>query len=161
MLSNADTKYTNKAQWGNSSNTLANLSLANGYAGAGIGLIETTAGAFRVGSNLKIYGATASGRVFQGNQFTKTLGIQGSMQVFGLGSLAAGAILDYQGTQIYKSQGANAEGAVHPGKAIVNTGLGTWATAVGGIVGLTGGIAYWGIDTFYPGGMACCDAKEF
>ena len=72
--------------------------------------------------------------------------------VLGGGTLIAGTMIDAIGVRNYYKYGANDTNAIHPGKAGLNLGVGAWsllnpATAIGGA-------AYYGIDTFYPGGWS-------
>ncbi|GLU54948.1 DUF6443 domain-containing protein [Dyadobacter frigoris] len=152
ILYNTDTKWSRTAQWGNKNDQLLQqLSTTNGFSGVGAGLLENYSGATRIGRT-GIYTLGSKGGLFYGNQFARTYGLAGIGKMLGNAGLIFGGILDFQGVQIYKTEGPNASGAVHPGKATLNTAVGIWGVTVGSAVGFTGGAVYFGIDTFYPGG---------
>lgn len=150
-LVNADTEWSAKAQWGED-DVPSRISSLNGYLGAIAGSVENSAGSIRVGTNFRIYGAGASGRVFLGNQYVWTMGVKSTAKAMGTFGFALGTGLDAYGALLYVKHGASQKGAVHPAKASANVAVGTWGLLVGGVPGLAVGTAYWGIDTFYPGG---------
>jgi RHS repeat-associated protein len=69
-------------------------------------------------------------------------GVLGKLSLFG------GVVMDGIGVRNYYKYGADSKNAVHPAKAIVNTGM--------GIIGLKlnplAAVIYSGVDAFYPGG---------
>jgi RHS repeat-associated protein len=123
----------------------------NGGIGVLAGVAENLAGDARIGSNWKIYTPTAKGGVFKGNQYVSTAKAAKVGKIAGYATLGIGTVIDLIGVRNYYKYGANDPNAVHPAKAGLNFGIGTWglinpATA-------TGAALYYGIDTFYPGGF--------
>jgi len=108
---------------------------------------ELFSGISRLGSNFKFYSETSSGRVFQGNQYVKTMGVSKIANLAGKVSLGVGVALDAFGVANYYDD-PNSTNSVHPGKAILNTGVGVF----GLYVNPPAGVLYFGIDSFHPGG---------
>jgi len=123
----------------------------NGTVGVGVSVVENTAGISRVGSNLKVYTATQTGRVFYGNQYVSTVGITKVAKILGPVGLAIGTGIDAVGVNNYYTNGEGTPNSVHPAKAGLNLGVGVWSLATGP-AGAVGGAFYFGIDAFYPGG---------
>lgn len=84
--------------------------------------LELFSGVTRVGSDFSIRTATASGRVFYGNQFVKTFSLSKAGGLLGQASAGAGVIMDGVGV-INHYQNPNSPNAVHPGKATLNTAM--------------------------------------
>jgi len=73
---------------------------------------------------------------------SKTAGILGKVSFFG------GVLMDGIGVMNYYTEGADSPNAVHPAKAIVNTGFGYMGLDLNPLAA----ILYFGVDNFYPGG---------
>ncbi|MCL9803987.1 RHS repeat-associated core domain-containing protein [Flavobacterium amniphilum] len=134
------------------SNPLGAYGFYNFNAGIGFTALEHGSGITRIGTNATFYTATASGRVFYGNQYVSTFGL--SKIGTGLGYLGAGAGLVFDGIGVYNYyQNPNDPNAVSPAKASLNTGMaayGLW----GGPGGLALSLGYGALEAFYPGGAA-------
>ena len=150
-----DNRFDINTQGGTSikaTNTLGALGYYNFNAGLGFTALEKGSGITRIGTNGTFYTATASGRVFYGNQYVSTFGL--SKIGTGLGYLGAGAGLVFDGIGVYNYyQNPNDPSAVSPAKASLNTGMaayGLW----GGPGGLTLSLGYGALEAFYPGGAA-------
>jgi len=133
--------------WVNPANT------TNGGIGLLAGAVENLSGNASLGSNGIIY---SSG--WGGSQYVSTAKAAKVGKLVGLGTLGIGTVIDGIGVGYYYLGGKNNPNAVHPGKAGLNLGVGAWsllspATAIGGIM-------YYGIDTFYPGGFPAAMEKS-
>lgn len=118
----------------------------NGGFGVSAAALQNLSGRITIGSNFKFY---SSG--WGGNQYVSTAKIAKVGQLLGYGTLFIGTLLDGYGVTNYYRNGSNHPNSVHPGKAALNLGIGSWglinpATA-------TGAALYYGIDNFYPGGF--------
>lgn len=117
--------------------------------GIGAATLENFAGKAQLGNGLKVYLPTATGRVFMGNQYVKTLGLAKTGKALGIAGAAVGVGLDIRGMFIYRSN-PNAEGAVSPGKF----GADAFMTGAGFTgFGTLPSLFYFGIDAYYPGGF--------
>lgn len=126
------------------------LDPANKFWG-GVGVVATLAenlsgsAVLGIGTTIKIYG-----NGWLGNQYVTTYSFARMAKVLGVATLGVGTLLDIRGVYNYYKFGAKSNNVVHPAKATLNLGIGTWgllspATALGASL-------YYGIDNFYPGG---------
>ena len=112
--------------------------------------LENFAGKTQLGNWGKLYFENAAtGRVFMGNQFVKTLGLAKAGKALGIGGAVVGVGFDFRGYLIYRNN-PKAAGAVSGAK------FGTDTFMAG--VGLTGfgtipSLLYFGIDAYAPGVM--------
>jgi RHS repeat-associated protein len=121
--------------------------------GAEASALENLAGKTQLG-NWKLYFENpATGRVFKGNQYVKTIGLAKTGKVLGVAGGIVGMGLDGVGVYNYYNPTAeNINSRVSPGKFGadgVMTGVGIW----GGPFGAGASVLYFGIDAFYPGGV--------
>ena len=118
----------------------------NGGIGVLAGGVENLSGKLSVGSNFKPYSSR-----WGGNQYVSTVKAAKVGKILGYGTLGLGTVIDGVGVGYYYLDGKNNLNAVHPAKAGLNLGVGAWsllspANAIGGVM-------YFGIDSFYPGGF--------
>ena len=118
----------------------------NGGFGTLAGVAENLSGKLSIGTNCKLY---PSG--WGGNQFVSTAKVARVGKVLGGTTLVAGTVFDAYGVYNYYKNGANDPNAVHPRTAGTNLGIGLWGLL--SPANAIGGAAYYGIDTFYPGGF--------
>lgn len=120
----------------------------NWYLGTSASIFENGSGITRVGTDWSIHTATATCRVFQGNQYVKTFSVSKTAGLIGKVSFFAGVVMDAKGVYTYYKKGADNLNAVHPAKAGLNTTMGAYGVWVNPIAANL----YYGVDAFYPGG---------
>jgi len=126
------------------------FSKGNFIAGAVATGLENTRGSFRFGTTKQGLSPKYYGNSWGGNQYAKTFNIGKIGTGLGYLGFGAGLIKDGYGVfQYYNDPGS--QNAVHPGKAGLNTTMGSIGL-YGGPIGAAVSGFYFGVDAFYPGG---------
>ncbi|MFY7665513.1 RHS repeat-associated core domain-containing protein [Flavobacterium sp.] len=120
---------------------------ANAVFGTTASALEAGEGSFRLATTSRGFSPKYYGNAWKGNQFATTYNISKVGNLFGKLSLGFGVAADIRGMMIHQNN-PNSPNAVHPSKAVLNTGMGVYGLWVNPFAGAL----YFGVDAFYPGG---------